>query len=60
MRGGGDEVREVGGRVCAVMARPLACILGELEGFEQGSDGVILAVVWKIDCRWERGIKKTS
>lgn len=41
---GGHEVREVGGRVCAVMARSLAFILCELEGFEQGGDEVVLAM----------------
>lgn len=49
-----------GGGMCVANLRSLAFILRELENFEQRHDRITLAVVWRIDCRQERGIRKTS
>lgn len=41
---------------CADGGRALALILCELEGLGQGRDRIVLAVAWKRDSKWERGI----
>lgn len=41
-----DEVEQGGGGCVQIIARPLAFILCELEGFEQESVRTSLAVVW--------------